>query len=118
GAQRGEPGLAVEVDEAEPLVADLPPGLPGPLGQIPQVIAVEALELIGNIDAPAAPALDPGPVRMIPGDDLDERRSPRTRMPVSMGQAQHLTKAHPGLCKRGEQQAVTQRPRPLAAGRV
>ena len=48
GAQRGEPGLAVEVDEAEPLVADLAPGLPGPLGQLPQVIAVEALQLIGK----------------------------------------------------------------------
>jgi hypothetical protein len=30
-------------------------------------------------------------VRMIPGDDLDERRASRARMPVGVGQAQHLT---------------------------
>ena len=118
GAHRGEPGLAVEVDEAEPLVADLEPGPPGPLGQLPQVVPVEALELIRDVDAPAAPALDPGPVRMIPGDDLDERRASRARVPVGVGQAQHLAKAHAGLRERGEQQAVPQRPRPFAAGRI
>ena len=54
---------------------------------------------------------------MIPGNDLDERRTSRTRVPVGVGQAQHLAKAHPGLRKSGEQQAIPQRPRPLAASR-
>ena len=118
GAHRGEPGLAVEVDEAEPFVADLEPGPPGPLSQVPQVVPVKPLELIRDVDAPAAPALDPGPVRMIPGDDLDERRASRARMPVGVGQAQHLAQAHPCLRERGEQQAIPQRPRPSAAGRI
>src|SRR6516165_12772390 len=91
GPHRGEPGLAVEVDEAEPLIADLEPGPPGPLSQIPEVVPVKALQLIRDVDPPAAPALDPRPVRMVPGDDLDERRASQARVPVAMGQAQHLT---------------------------
>src|SRR6266542_4341869 len=120
GPHRGEPGLAVEVDEAEPLVADLEPGPPGPLSQVPQVIPVKAFKLIGDVDAPPAPALDPGPVRMAPGDDLDERRASRARMPAGVGQAQHLTKAHAGLRQRGESRRSRSDPdhSPLAASRA
>ena len=118
GRSGAQPGLAVEVHEAEPLVADLEPGPPGPLSQVPQVVPVKAFELIRDEDAPPAPALDPGPVRMTPGDDLDERRASRARMPVGVGQAQYLTQAHACLRQRGEQQAIPQRPRPFAAGRI
>ena len=118
GPHRGQPRLAVEVDEAEPLVGDLEPGPPGPLSQVPQVVAVKALQLIRDVDAPAAPALDPGPVRMIPGDDLDERRASRARVPVGVGQAQHLAQAHARLRQSGKKQAVPQRSRPSAAGRI
>ena len=43
------------------------------LAQLPQVLPVEPVQLIGDEHPPEGPALDPDPVRMLAGNHLDER---------------------------------------------
>ena len=83
------------------------------VAQLPDVLAVQALELVADVDPPVAAALAPHPGRVVlPRDHLDERGTAPARMPVTVPSRQQLSQPHARLRQGGEQEPVPHRPSP------
>jgi hypothetical protein len=84
-----EPRLPVEVDKDIGGVEVIGGQIATGLAQPPHVLAVEAVQLVGDIQPPVA-ALGPHPVWMLSVHDLDERGVAAPGMPIAMLQPECL----------------------------
>jgi hypothetical protein len=97
GLPRREPGAAREVHEHRGGVQVRHRQVGAGLAQLPRVLPVKPVQLVGDEHPPVALPLDPHPVRVLTGNDLDERRVAAARVPVPVLQAQGLAQPQPGL---------------------
>lgn len=112
GLPRGETGLALQVDEDARGIEVVGDQVGSGLAQLPDVLAVEPVDLVGDIQAPIA-ALGADLMLVLTRDDLDERGVAPAGMPVAVLQPERLAQAESGLGQQGPQQPVAYRPPPL-----
>src|SRR5947209_2739798 len=89
GLPRGEARLAVEVDEDAGGVEVVGGQVRAELAEVPYVLAVEPVDLVGDVEPPVA-ALGPHLLPLLTRDDLDERGVTAAGAPVTVLQPQLL----------------------------
>ena len=118
GPPRREPGAAGQVHEHRGGVQVRRRQVGAGLAELPRVLPVKGVQLVGDEHPPVALPLDPHPVRVLTGNDLDERRAAAARVPVPVLQAQGLAQPQPRLGKKQPQQPVPHPALPLPARRA
>jgi len=88
------------------------------VAQLPQVLPIEPVQVIGDEHPPVRPALDPDPVRVVAGHHLDERGVTAAGAPVAVLQPERFPQAKASLGKKRPQQAVPHPARPLPVHRI
>ena len=97
GPPRREPGAAAQVHEHRGGVQVRDRQVGAGLAELPRVLPVKGIEVVSDEHPPVALPFDPHPVRVLAGNDLDERRVAAARVPVPVLQAQGLAQPQSGL---------------------
>jgi hypothetical protein len=79
-----EPGLAGQVHEHRRSVQIGYREVGALRAQLPQVLPVESVQLVGDVDPPGAAALHAGPGRVVARNHLDERGVAAAGVPIAM----------------------------------
>ena len=116
---RRETAPAGQVHKHRRLIQIRKPGIRARLAQLPQVLAIQPVQLIGDEHAPIMPALHPRPGRVvIARDHLHERGVTAAGMPVPVLQPQRLAQPQARLRQKRPQQPVPHPALPAPGRRI